>query len=174
MGKWKLDTQDVVDLYLKHGLSAAEIGTLRGTSRGAVWKRLRRASVPLRSGTVKLQCSYCGTELTRFRTRAEATVRHFCNAECYYASLASSGYKGQWRQGSRLARAIVAQHFDLQPDHVVHHEDGDNHNNDRANLVAFTDQAAHMAHHRGRKVAPLWRGSECGCSSCAPGKCRST
>jgi len=62
---------------------------------------------------------------------------------------------------------MLAQHFALAPDHVVHHKDDNNRHNDLANLAVFADQADHMRHHRGVAVDTLWDGAACGCADCA-------
>lgn len=154
----KLDTQQVVGLYTVQHLTCEEIGRIFGTSKVAVWKTLRKAGVQREQGTwIEVPCAWCGAELRRPRSKARKALKQYCNPECYYAALDNPDYR-QNRQGQRIARSIVAQYFKLEPDHVVHHVDGDNRNNDRANLMVFANQSDHMAHHRGRKIAPLWCG----------------
>lgn len=153
-----LSPQDVVALYTQSHLTMAEIGQLCGVSRAAVHKLLRKLEVPASASEhATAVCAYCGESFDMARKRWRSTMQRFCCAEHYYASLNKS-YR-PWRQGQRLARAIVCQHFALTPDHVVHHRDGDNRNNDRANLLVYASQADHMAAHRGKKIRPLWDGA---------------
>lgn len=149
-------TQVLVDLYTKEHLTCAEIATRYGVTRQAIAYRLRNAGVTSEQGEwVNRRCAYCQDAMRVTRKRARTHKWVFCNQEHYYAFLGKSGYQ-EWRHGGRLARAVVAQHFELLPEYVVHHKDGDQRNNDRANLMVFESNSDHMAHHRGRKVTPLW------------------
>lgn len=165
---YKVSTQDLVVLVNKEKLSLEEVEARTGMSRQGIWKRLKRAGVlvPRRanggapSKVVKFSCGFCGEPVQRYRKRAMTTdqMKAFCNMECYSASLAQHPYEA-WRQGCRLARVVVSQHFPLQHEHIVHHKDGDNRNNDLSNLMVFACNADHMAHHRGRKVIALFDGA---------------
>ena len=137
-----------------------------GLTRQGIYKRLKKAGVLIprraKDGAVgvymSVRCAWCQEEIKRRKKQIIGVMRSFCNESCYYASLETSGYI-QWRQGSRIARAIVAKHFPLEREHVVHHQDGDQRNNVLDNLAVFESNAVHMAHHRGRKVVPLWDGA---------------
>ena len=152
-------TQDVVDMYTIAHLTMRQIAAKVGLSQQVIWYRLKRAGVTAAQGEwVARRCAYCQEMVRVTRGRARAHKWVFCGQEHYYAFLKRSGYQ-EWRHGGRLARAVVAQHFDLQPGEIVHHKDGNQRNNDRANLVVFASNSDHMAHHRGRKVQPLWDGA---------------
>lgn len=155
-----IKTQDIVVMYTVQHLSSGDIQKITGLSRTAIMNRLHKAIRPdvKLSGRVDTICDYCGAEIKIIRSRWRKSKNHYCNKECYFASLENPNYK-PYRNGQRLARAVVAQHFDLQPDHIVHHKDGDNRNNDRSNLLVFASQSDHMAFERGRGVSPIWDGS---------------
>lgn len=159
----KLKTQDVVVMYTEKHLTLRQIGKLVGMSASAVSKRLRSAGVLAADGTIiKANCAFCGAEVERYRAKARNNVEIFCNPNCYAAKRESPGYK-PWRQGQRLARAIVAQWFDLQPEHVVDHKDGDNRNNNLDNLRVYANQSDHIKmHHRKATVVPVWDGAHGG------------
>ncbi len=156
--KKHVNTLYLVDLYTVKHLTLRQIAGIVGMSAPGVMARLRRAGVRASDGTwVNAACAFCGQQVKKSRAVARQHLKSYCNSECYYASLEANPYR-PWRQGSRVARALVAQHFALDPDHIVHHEDGDQRNNDLANLRVFASQADHMAYHRGRKVKPIWDG----------------
>ena len=104
-------------------------------------------------------CDYCNEPIKHTRAVYRKNKTHYCNDECYYASLENPSLV-MWRQGSRLARALVSQRFDLQREHIVHHEDTDQRHNDMVNLRVFKDQADHMRYHRGGNAIPIWDGSK--------------
>ncbi len=157
--KLALSYEEIIRLYTVEHLTCEQIGKRAGVTRQTIYQVLCRRGITSKQGEhVQATCDYCSTKFDMFRGRWKKSSKHVCSAEHYYAALGQSGYK-PWRQGQRLARAIVAQHFDLQPEHIVHHEDRDNKNNDRSNLRVFASQADHMAYHRGRKITPLWDGS---------------
>ena len=52
----------------------------------------------------------------------------------------------------------MGQYFHLEPQHIVHHKDSNQRNNDLANLLVFASASDHLKHHHGSKVSPLWDG----------------
>ena len=155
--------QAVVVLYTVQHLSCAQIAPVAGISKQEVWKILKKQGVNTSKGEggatrVKYECDFCGksSEITRARWRN--STKHFCNESCYFASIEDPGYH-PWRQGQRLARAIVSQYFTLQEGNVIHHKDGDSRNNDRSNLAVYRSQSDHMNHHRDSKAEAIWDGS---------------
>jgi hypothetical protein len=154
-------TLTLVELYSKQHLTLREIATKVGMSAQAICKRLRRAGVKATDGTwVTRDCEFCGKSIQVRRGVARRSIASYCNTECYYASRENLNYK-PWRQGQRLARALVAQYFKLEPEHVVDHRDGDERNNNITNLRVYASQSDHMKMHHGKSVVvPLWDGSE--------------
>ena len=57
------------------------------------------------------------------------------------------------------ARQLVSRHFELRPEHVVHHEDRDARKNSLINLKVFADNSDHLRYHRGLLVKPIWEGA---------------
>lgn len=157
----RIDPQQVVVLYTVQHLTMEEIGLLVGRSRSRIAQILKQAGTKAEQGTwVNRSCAYCGEAIKVRRGLARKNIASYCHADHYYASRENPNYY-RCRTGQRLARAIVAQQFRLLPGHVVHHKDGDNRNNDKANLRVFASQSDHMAHHHGKQaVAPLWDGAE--------------
>ncbi len=159
-----LKPQDIVVLATVQHLSPAMIAPIAGISRQAVWKILRDQGVNTSKGTggatrVKYECSFCGKPCETERQRFRDSINHYCSKECYYADIENQNYH-PWKQGRRLARAIVSQHFHLKDGNVVHHKDGDNRNNDRSNLAVYRSQADHVSSHRGGKARPIWDGAD--------------
>jgi hypothetical protein len=62
------------------------------------------------------------------------------------------------RNQGRIGSAVVSKYFDLQPGHVVHHEDRNDFNNHPSNLRVFANNGDHVRHHRGFIVPILWDG----------------
>lgn len=156
------DVTAIINLTTIHHYSPQCIAKMYSISRQAVWKMLRKHGVNTHKGPgggtrVTVYCDYCGLkhEITRARWRHHR--EHFHNAECYYAHKENPQYY-QSRQGQRLARAIVAQHFNLQPEHVVHHKDGNTTHNDLSNLAVYASQSDHIkaTHHKNSTILPIW------------------
>jgi hypothetical protein len=161
--KRRLKPQDIVALATIQHLAPSQIAPIAGISRQAVWKALKRQGVITGKGPggltrVQYLCDFCGNPSEMTRARWRNSSKHFCCEACYFASLENPGYH-PWRQGQRLARAIVSQYFHINDGNVVHHKNGDNHNNDRSNLAVFRSQSDHIKHHRGQSINPLWDGS---------------
>ena len=155
----KLTDYELKSLY-ESNVRINKIAEFAGMTRQGVWKRLKRLGLHVdRHGTVTVNCAFCGNEIKRFRTRASKLYANYCNPECYYASRENPNYI-PWRQGQRLARAIVAQHIRLTYEMIVHHKDTNNKNNDLSNLMVFANQADHMKfHHSKSQVKPIWDGA---------------
>lgn len=154
-----IELTTVVRLYTEEHLTMQEIGDRYGVTRVAIHKRLKAAGVKSTQGTwVDLRCDFCGLQARKRRKQWRKRDRHYCKAECYYAARQNAS-SVVWRHGTRLARAIVAQHFSLEPQHVVHHKDCNEKNNDISNLLVFASYSDHMKHHHRRNVEPLFDGS---------------
>ena len=156
----RIKTQDVVVMYTVRHWTMQQIADQVGMSKAAISKRLKIWGIKIEDGEwVRLTCDFCGKEFRRTRARWRDKIEHFCSTECYYASRENPGYH-PWRQGQRLARAIVSQYFKLEQENVIHHKDDDNRNNDRANLLVFFNQSDHMKFHHGKNhVTPIWDGA---------------
>jgi hypothetical protein len=154
-----VNTPDLVAWYTEHRFPLTQIALLANMSRQGVWKRLKAAGVAVtRVGKIDTVCVYCGVAFQRYRAHTRQAFQHYCCAEHYYAARENREFV-EWRQGSRLARAIVAQHYPLSPVEVVHHKDGNQRHNDLANLMVYASQADHLAAHHGRTIAPVWDGA---------------
>lgn len=154
-----MNLDEMIRLYTVEHLTCQQIAEIMHCSRAWISIRLKDCGIHYSQGTrVKAKCFTCGKmhEVTRARHRNRK--RAFCSRECFYASRKGEHYR-PWRQGQRRARAIVAQYFKLEPQHIVHHEDKDNCNNDIRNLRVFACQADHMSYHHGNAVPFLFDGS---------------
>lgn len=164
MQRKQVNTLDLVAMFTVQHLTLREIGRVVGMSAAGVSKRLRFAGIASLQGTwITRPCGYCGEPVSKPRSRGKRAEALYCGTECYYAARSNPAFV-EWRQGSRLARAIVSQHFSLARGHVVHHLDGDQRHNDLANLVVYASQADHMAvhhaKHAGKAIEPIWRGDQ--------------
>ena len=160
MDRNKVKTQDIVSWFTRDHLTLRQIGALAGMTAAGVHKRLRRAGVGREDGTwAEVSCDMCGKQFRKRRASWRRSKEHFCGPECLHASLENPGYK-PWRQGQRLAVAIVAQYHKIQLGEIVHHKDGDNRNNNLANLAVYASHSEHLkAHHGKSEVKPIWDGA---------------
>lgn len=160
MNQKPVETQDIVLMFTRDHLTLRQIAAKVGMTHAGVWKRLRGAGIEREAGTwVRVRCSFCGAFTRKPRASWRKSEKHYCKDICYYADLESPGYK-PWRQGSRLARAIVSQYFTIPGGAIVHHKDGDNRNNDKANLAVYAGNGDHVRAHRTNKpVVTLWDGA---------------
>lgn len=152
-------TAELIRLYTEDHLTLRAIAARVGLSASAVWKRLRRAGIVAHDGTwVVLACMACGLTFERKRSCAKRRT-YYCSDACYQGTIQRNGATYvQSRAGCRQARRIVACCFALLPEHIVHHHDGDNHNNRVSNLAVFASHADHMRFHRGGDAQPIWDG----------------
>ena len=152
---------DIVDSVTIRLERVQDVATRYGVTRQGVYKVLKRAGIdPKEYGQLQVSCFTCGESMTRHRGRVRRSKHLFCSEECYFAFLKAGrgGVYIQSSHGQRMARAKVAELFDLQPGHIVHHIDRNCLNNMPENLMVFANQGDHVRHHRGFEVRPLWEG----------------
>jgi hypothetical protein len=158
--KKDIKTQDLVVMFTVQHLTLREIAAkFKGKiTHAGISKRLHLAGIEAKKGTwAQVHCELCGKEFDLSRSRWKRSERHYCSDACYFAIRENPNYV-PWRYGQMLARAIVGQHFRLEGEMVVHHEDGNNRNNDLGNLRVFLNQAEHMKYHHKHKAVLLWDG----------------
>ncbi len=152
---------EIIGAYVDDLTPMKEIASWVGVSKNAIYQFLKRAGVNTsKSVRVKMVCDTCKEEyeLRRGEARRQRTQRHhFCGSGCYYIYLESRDTIMN-RYGSRTARRKVAEIFDLQPEHRVHHLDKDQTNNLLSNLVVFKDQGDHVRYHRDFEIELVWDG----------------
>lgn len=150
----------------KDCVSIIEISKWMGVSRQALWKAMRKAGVETRKGHAtyrKIVCDNCGKKykVTRSRYR-KLGKKKFCSDVCYYMYLGNEdSYHNRHKQ--RIARNKVSEVFDLKPEHVVHHKDGNHWNTDMSNFLVFSSQSDHIKYHHQLRhgsvdVEPIWDG----------------
>ena len=154
-GRPRLPKADIVDLRAR-GWTLERIAAKHAVTRAAVslcLSRVTRRTNHMRADRA-CRCG-CGDEVR--------APRIYATRDCYYRHVTRAGRTDGWRQGMRLARAVVTRYFDIQPEHVVHHEDRDQHNNEPTNLWIFASQGDHLRYHRMNDAVPLWRGDRDPC-----------
>ena len=156
---------DIVRAFTEDLEPVASIATRTKYSRQGIYKLLRRYGVDIAGAvTIPVSCDCCGRPVEIKRCRFKHSKHHFCCNECYFAWIqAGAGRRtGPYlanRHGMRVARAKVSEVFDLQPKHIVHHEDRNQLNNNLKNLRVFACQGDHLKYHRGLDTLPIWDGS---------------
>ena len=138
------------------GKNCRQISDEIGLTRVRVWQITRYLGISFKTRKPNSACFVCNKELFRSPSALKKSRRIFCSQACYHS--VRQGKYIPWRQGQRIARKTVSQHFALQPGHVVHHHDDDNRNNQITNLAVFASQSDHMAYHHGSPVRPIWDG----------------
>ena len=169
MSKHVLDDNldDVVYRYTVALEPMISIAAHYGCTRQAVYYALKRSGVDTSkqaNGHIQSTCAHCGRPVMVPRCRHRANKRSFCDAACYYAWLDRLACRGMpyvdSRAGRKNGRELMKQMYDLEPGHVVHHEDRNSLNNDPRNLKVFACAGDHIRYHRGFRVPILWDGAE--------------
>lgn len=141
------DVDRMVDLYTRQLLACSEIAPLFKCSRQRVWQLLKARGVERKDGGIEVKCAVCGSIVTRTRRRVRTTRQPYCSPACYAAFISRPDYQVN-RQSCRRAVAILSGLTPWLHGYVVHHEDGNQGNNDLSNLFAFRTHAEHMTYHR--------------------------
>jgi len=163
MSQLRKHKKQIIKAYEQDLEPIAKIAKRYGVTRQGLWKFLKRWCSIVRDRRIEVKCHWCGKLSERVPCRIRNRAYYYCDRECYMAYLRDLGqpYNGN-RHGMRIARTVVSQWFDLQPRHIVHHEDKNTLNNLRENLKVFKNQGDHIRYHRlGIDYAkPIWGGSK--------------
>lgn len=161
---------NIINAYSEQLEPIISIAARYNMSRQGVWKILKKVGVNTAKGAggaslISISCAACGKEIVVNRSRVRKRKRLFCDLTCYYAYLEAhqGGTYQQNRHGQRIARDKISKVFNLQPKHIVHHEDRNTLNNMLNNLKVFANQGDHIRYHRGQPdniydAIPLWEG----------------
>jgi predicted RNA-binding Zn-ribbon protein involved in translation (DUF1610 family) len=151
--------QAAVEMYTVQHLTMQQIADKIGYSKCYVGQRLKAAGISSEQGEwVDVECAECGSNFKVERARSRKSANKYCTDACYFAARATTNYKPNY-QGQRIGRKVVSGYFVLPPGSIVHHEDGDNLNNDPFNLRVFASQSDHLKYHHGvNPVTPIWDG----------------
>ena len=167
------DRLDMIKAYEEDLEPIMSIATRYNKSRQNIWKLLKKAGVDTSKHKIAVSCTTCGAVIHRVKSQLRNKHNVFCDMNCYQSFMdAGATHSTERRRGNRRARILVAQYFDLQPGHIVHHEDKFPLNNQLWNLRVFATHGDHIRyHHRMRDlecnknssimiVEPIWNGAD--------------
>lgn len=149
----------IINAYQNELVPMIQLAKEFDVTRQAVHKILRQEGVDTSKGRLPVSCSACGKEIMRPRCQIRARKHLFCSQDCYTAYLNAGGKYIPNRHSSRIARALVKEHYNLTDKNIVHHKDKNQYNNSLDNLCVFKNQGDHTRHHRGFDIDPIWDGS---------------
>ncbi len=153
---------DVINEYSNQLTPMIALASKYGISRQGIYKILLKAGIDTVKRKLPVSCTTCGTVIMRNKAKIRRQLHHFCGVPCWETFLeAGNGfpYKPS-RHGQRIGRSIVSKYFQLQTEHIVHHEDRNCLSNELKNLRVFATQGDHLRYHRGFDVLPLWNGAD--------------
>ena len=154
------EKNEIVRLYVDELAPMIKLAEKYGKTRQGIWKILKVRYVDTTKRQLKVECKWCEKVFDRTKGRIRSQKYHFCSIDCYYSYMHDIGinYKPN-RHGQRISRIKVSKYFELLPGMVVHHEDGDNMNNQIENLKVFANQGDHVRYHRDcGDIEPIWDG----------------
>jgi len=159
---------DIINAYKVDLEPIISIAQRYHVTRQAIYKALHRNGIDTSkesNGHITVTCTCCGQPVTKYRAYLRNRKHVFCDTECYYAYIEGKqqGAYNESRQGQRIARTVIkSTGFNLLPEHIVHHEDRNNMNNNLENLRVFANQGDHIRYHRwskdGVEIKPIWDG----------------
>ena len=158
------DYEKIIHAFVVELVPMIELAERFNVSRMGIWKVLQRAGIDTtkQAAHISTTCENCNQPITKIRCTFRKNLHSFCNRSCYFKWLNRHQPTNPLissRQGMRIARKIISSVFDLQPEHIVHHEDRDNTNNNPTNLRVFASNGDHVKYHRGLPITPIFNGA---------------
>jgi hypothetical protein len=151
-----LEREKAINLFADQHYSCNMIAKALGYSRAGIKKFLNHAGYDTSKSIARnmtIECLNCGKKVTKPTCIGRKTK--YCSSGCYYEFMKDGEYK-PYRQGQRIGRAMlqpyISRYFGKNQKFVVHHKDGDDHNNNFNNLIAFYSQSDHLAYHRKHRI----------------------
>lgn len=140
----KIKRDELQQLFVLQGLSMKTCALKLHVSTVAIWKAVKRFGFKLHIKHFDSECFVCGKTIRVHRKRFRSGGGKYCSQACYHAHRRiANNYAGQWREGQRIARLVVQ----AKPGQIVHHIDGNCHNNSPENILTFNSHAEHLHHH---------------------------
>lgn len=154
---------DIITRYRDEYIPTIQLAKQYGVTRQAIYKILKKSGINTSKRLILVSCTACGGQVYKNKATIRKRKHVFCNRTCYTAWLqAGNGLPMlENRPGQRIARSIISQYYNLQNDHIVHHEDQNQYNNILDNLRVFANQGDHVRYHKGYDVNPIWDGRYC-------------
>jgi recombinational DNA repair protein (RecF pathway) len=78
---------EIVEAYQVHLTPVAKLAEQYGVTRMGIYKVLKREGVNTTKRKLLTSCAHCGAPLRRTKAKVRRQQSHFCNRDCYYASL---------------------------------------------------------------------------------------
>jgi hypothetical protein len=150
----KTNYSKVPEMFTKQLMSCNQIAKTMKVSRQTIWKFLRSHGIDTSKGKTFVICNQCGISFKKTRCRIRNNIHNFCSRSCYFEYIKNPNYNPH-RQGQRIARQVFEKEICFTHDWFIHHNDGNNKNNEINNLWAFKTQTDHMRYHRGGKSIAL-------------------
>jgi len=152
-GLTMIPIETLIKMYTQQHLTVRQIGAVVGKSGVSVWKRLKKAGITAKDGEwVTVLCNCCGKSKVISRGDWRKYKKHYCNNDCRGLDLHSN----QFLKSNKLARVLVNQYFELEPEYVIHSRTG---LYDKKDLMVFASDKDYLDFCRGKKIDPLWDGS---------------
>jgi hypothetical protein len=160
------EVAEMVAMYTERLMPMIEIARIKGITRMGVYKILKSAGVNTSKAAAHISktCANCGKPIVRIRCQVRDRANLYCGRECYgeyIRKIRPELHRIVSRNGMRNARAIMREVYDLGPEMVIHHLDGDETNNALENLAVFENSRDHLRYHRGWNIEPITTGNDC-------------
>ena len=154
---WPAQREQIVDLAISGSFTQEQIAGIFKVSQPLVHEVLKREGLTRENKPAETRvCAQCG-EPVRINGHRRRARNSFCCEAHYFLFLNNPAYqRSVW--GTKLARRKVTEHFQLQEGNIVHHQDGNDNNNELTNLWVFATSGEHTSYHRGGGAQPIWRG----------------
>ena len=156
---------DIINDYTINLVPMIKLAEKYKVTRQAVHKVLKKNGVDTSKHKIEVSCTCCGATMLRTKCRIRERKFLFCSMACYSAFI-DAGQPGRYvesRYGQKIARSVISKYFDIQPNHIIHHEDRNENNNNINNLKVFANRGDHIRYHRwancGIDIVPIFDGS---------------
>jgi len=151
----KSQIDSIIKEYKDNLIPMIQLAQQYGITRQGIWKALNKYGIDTTKRSVEVPCKQCGKVILKKKCQIRNRYRNFCSRTCYFAYFSLNTLIS--RQGQRIGRKVMNSFFKLKSKYVVHHEDGNEMNNNINNLRVFASNGEHISYHRGGNSKPIWQ-----------------
>jgi len=146
------DVKTIEFMLMEKHMRMDEVASKIGVSRQRIWQICKKHGIN-QYRPIERTCVYCEEKFTATRAQVRRGYALYCSENCYFTHRREIGDYIPRRHGQRIGRKKIEEWlgFPLPDGYIIHHEDGNQNNNDFKNLFVFRSHSDHLKYHHAKR-----------------------